>query len=156
MIEVASKRTQAVELVNMCMVFDPQTKRVLVEDKPNVAWKAGHSFPGGHVEPGESAAAAMIREVYEETGLTVSDLEACGCVEWFDDDYRKIGFLYRTSHFSGTIKAGGEGQIYWLPLTELNEKNTAESFMPMLAIFTQATTVSATSDVMNGHLTLED
>src|SRR5262249_37661524 len=29
------------------------------------------SLPGGHIEPGESAAAAAVREVAEETGVTV-------------------------------------------------------------------------------------
>ncbi|MTV81147.1 8-oxo-dGTP diphosphatase [Secundilactobacillus folii] len=150
------KRTEPVELVNMCMIYDPKTGNVLVEDKTDVAWKFGHTFPGGHVEKNEPVADAMRREIYEETGLQVDSLEACGCVEWFDEtkDYRKIGFLYRTSDFHGHLKQGNEGRIFWLPLTALNADNTAESFMEMLAIFTQPRTVSATSDQMNGHLRL--
>lgn len=149
-------RTEPVELVNMCMVYDPETKQVLVEDKTDVDWKFGHTFPGGHVEPGEPVADAMIREVFEETGLRISQLEACGCVEWFDKQagYRKIGYLYRTSHFKGEIKQSDEGRIFWLPLADLNAKNTAESFMEMLAIFTEPTTVSAVSSIMNGQLHL--
>ncbi|GAW99643.1 8-oxo-dGTP diphosphatase [Secundilactobacillus mixtipabuli] len=149
-------RAQKVELVNMCMVYDSNTKQVLVEDKTDVDWEFGHTFPGGHVEPGEPVANAMIREVFEETGLHISQLEACGCVEWFDQQagYRKIGFLYRTNHFSGTLKQGDEGRIFWLPLADLNTKNTAESFMEMLAIFTEPTTVSAVSSTMNGQLHL--
>lgn len=151
-------RTERVELVNMCMVYDERTGNVLVEDKTDVAWKFGHTFPGGHVEPGEPVADAMIREVLEETGLQISQLESCGLVEWFDESakYRKIGFLYRTSHFSGTIKQGSEGRIIWMPLSELTTRNTAESFMEMLAIFTQSTAVSATSYTMNGPLNLAD
>lgn len=149
-------RTEPVELVNMCMIYDPKTKQVLVEDKTDVSWKFGHTFPGGHVEPNEPVADAMIREVFEETGLHIGQLEACGCVEWFDQQagYRKIGYLYRTSHFSGTLKQGDEGRIFWMPLADLNASNTAESFMEMLAIFTEPTTVSAMSMTMNGPLHL--
>ncbi|MFD1126424.1 8-oxo-dGTP diphosphatase [Lentilactobacillus raoultii] len=149
-------RSEHIEMVNMCMIYDPATQSVLVEDKTDVAWKFGHTFPGGHVEKNESLYDAMVREVYEETGLTVSHLEACGTVEWFNQDpaYRRLGFLYKTTHFSGTLKQSDEGKIYWLPLAELNEKNTAESFMKFLKIFTDSTTVDATSQVMNGSLSI--
>ncbi len=149
-------RSEHVELVNMCMIYNEETKEVLVEDKTDVAWKFGHTFPGGHVEKDEGLAEAMIREVYEETGLTVSQLESCGTVEWFSQDphYRRLGFLYRTSHFTGELKQSDEGKIYWLPLTDLNEGNTAESFMKFLKIFTDPHTVDATSPVMNGSLTI--
>lgn len=67
------------ELCNMCMVSD-SLGRVLVQDrlpKPTNPW-SGLTFPGGHVEPGETVVASVIREVREETGLTVSDLRSCG------------------------------------------------------------------------------
>lgn len=151
------KRSEPVELVTMCMIMDPATKRVLVQDKTDVAWKFGHSFPGGHVEPGEAVLAAMKREILEETGLNITHLDSCGLVEWFDEveGYRKIGFLYRTDTFTGTLKQSSEGQNLWLPLSALNRDNTAESLMEMLQIFTgQAGEASA--HVMNGALTILD
>ena len=69
------------ELCNMCMVMDAEG-RVLVQErlpKPSNPW-SGLTFPGGHVEPGETVVASVIREVQEETGLTVSNLQNCGYI----------------------------------------------------------------------------
>ena len=146
-------RTQPVELVTMIMVTDPATGRVLVEDKVNVPWKAGHSFPGGHVEVGESCATAAIREVFEETGLTLASVDFCGTCEWFTTDrqQRKLGLLYRSDQFTGTIKPSAEGPIYWLDPSELTVDNSAESLLTLLKVFRHETT-AVVSDEWNGPL----
>ncbi|NLR32469.1 8-oxo-dGTP diphosphatase [Levilactobacillus tujiorum] len=146
-------RTQAVELVTMVMVTDPATGKVLVEDKVNVPWKAGHSFPGGHVEVGESCAAAAIREVFEEAGLALTSVDFCGTCEWFSADrqQRKLGLLYRGDQFTGTIKASAEGPIYWLDPTELTAENSAESLLTLLKVFRHEV-AAVTSDDWNGQL----
>ena len=55
-----------VTLTNMCMIRDGD--RILVQERIDPDWP-GVTFPGGHVESGESFAASVIREVFEETGL---------------------------------------------------------------------------------------
>ena len=75
-------RTQKVELTNLCMVTDAQG-RLLVEDRLDPVW-GGLCFPGGHVEPGESFRDAVIREVREETGLTIENPRLCG-IKQFDN-----------------------------------------------------------------------
>lgn len=74
-------RQEQVILTNMCMIMDGQ--RILVQDRNSIKW-SGITFPGGHVEQGESIVASVIREVKEETGLTVSHLELCGFQNWTD------------------------------------------------------------------------
>ena len=55
-------RTEIVTITNMCMICDGD--KVLVQNKVNCDW-AGITFPGGHVEKGESFTDAVIREVLE-------------------------------------------------------------------------------------------
>ena len=68
-------RSESVELTNMCMIQNGT--KILVEDRKNKTW-AGVTFPGGHIEPGESFNHAMIREIFEETGLKIKHPLLCG------------------------------------------------------------------------------
>lgn len=61
-------RTETVILTNMCMIYDGDM--ILVQNKTDPEW-GGVTFPGGHVEKGEAFTDAVIREVFEETGLTI-------------------------------------------------------------------------------------
>ena len=52
------------------LVRDAQGRLLLVRHRDSGAW----GLPAGHVELGESPRATAIREVHEETGLSVTDL----------------------------------------------------------------------------------
>ncbi len=69
------KRSEPVELMNMCVLR--RGSKVLVQDRTYPNWP-GVAFPGGHVKKGESFTDAVIREVQEETGLTISSPRLCG------------------------------------------------------------------------------
>ena len=77
-------RTEKTIFTNMCMVYD-DNGNVLVQNRLNPDWP-GSTFPGGHVDAGESFTDAVIREVFEETSLTITELEMCGIKDWFRDD----------------------------------------------------------------------
>ena len=124
------KRTTQVILTNMCMVYDDKGN-VVVEEKAG-----GLIFPGGHVEKQESILDSTIREIKEETGLTISDLEFCGIKDWIEfDGSRYMVFLYRTNKFSGTLVPSDEGDVYWMPLEELKKKEPLWHLDKMLEIF---------------------
>ena len=60
-------RTEQVELTTLCMVY--RGEELLLQNRVKTDWR-GYCFPGGHVEPGETVVASVIREVQEETGVT--------------------------------------------------------------------------------------
>lgn len=106
-------RASLVELTNLCVICDGS--RVLVQDKAG----CGVVFPGGHVEPGESMLASVIREMREETGLTIEHPVLCGLKDWTDDDgTRCLVALYRADRFSGTLKSSEEGRMFWIEREE--------------------------------------
>lgn len=61
------------------VAFDAQGRLLLVK-RANPPAQGLWSIPGGRVEPGESAEAAVVREVLEETGLVVRIVREVGTV----------------------------------------------------------------------------
>ena len=97
-------RKETVELTNMCMVEDGKGN-VLVQNRLDPNW-SGIVYPGGHVEAGESIAASVIREIREETGLTIENPTLCGVKQfWLDNGVRYIVFLFRADKFTGELQA---------------------------------------------------
>lgn len=77
----------------MCMIED-KSGNILVQERTKKDWP-GLTFPGGHVEQGETLDEAMKREIKEETGLTLKSLVFCGIIEWpWEEDSRYLGLLY--------------------------------------------------------------
>ncbi|MGV9561390.1 NUDIX domain-containing protein [Streptomyces sp. NPDC003480] len=60
------------------LLFDEQDRVLLVDP----TYKAGWEFPGGVVEPGEAPARAGIREVAEETGITLEEVPRLLVIDW--------------------------------------------------------------------------
>ena len=122
-----------VTLTNMCMVQDGD--RVLVQDRVDPDWP-GLTFPGGHVESGESFAASVIREVFEETGLTIEQPRLCGVKEWENSDgSRYMVLLYKTDQFSGELKSSAEGRVFWATREEILALPMTEHFDKLMEVF---------------------
>lgn len=127
-------KTENVILTNMCMVCDGD--KILVQDRLNPDWP-GLTFPGGHVESGESVVRSVIREVKEETGLDISDVRPCGLKQFTqrDGSYRYIVLFFKTDKFRGELSSSDEGKVFWIDKKDLKNYTLADGFDSMFEIF---------------------
>ena len=125
---------EKVEFTNMCMITDGS--KVVVIDRQKQDWP-GITFPGGHVEQGESFTDAVIREVKEETGLTVRAPRLCGIKDWCENDKRYTVFFYKTSLFEGELVSSKEGEVWWEELENLPKLKLSLDMADMLRVFTE-------------------
>lgn len=97
--------------------------RLCLSRRPDHKHQGGlWEFPGGKVEPGESAHAALARELHEELGLTVTESAPFMTVEHRYDDLRVILHFRDVTGWHGEPH-GREGQpVEWVPLADLSER----------------------------------
>jgi len=127
-------RAEQVILTNMCMVTDGMGN-VLVQNRKDPNWP-GIVFPGGHVEPGESFVDSVIREVREETGITVLNPLLCGVKQFHTrEGERYVVFLFKANQFEGTLQSSDEGEALWVPRKELFNRNCVDNFDHLVKIF---------------------
>lgn len=127
-------RAEQAIITNMCMVYDGN--KILVQNRRDKNW-GGICFPGGHVEHGESFVKSVIREVKEETGLTIYSPELCGVKQFYTlNDERYIVFLFKTDQFEGKLTSSEEGEVFWIEAEELKNYETPVSFKEMFEVFT--------------------
>jgi len=69
---------------------------------------------GGKFEEGESPEECLIREVREETGLTLTDYRLRGIVTFAAQKWEtEYMYLYTATGFSGTLQECDEGVLAW-------------------------------------------
>ena len=125
------KRTENVELTVLCLIR--QGSQILLQNRIKADW-AGYTLPGGHVEPGESIVDAVIREMREETGLTITTPKLCGVKQFPIEGGRYLVFLFIADQFEGTLRSSEEGKMEWVERNRIAQYATVSDLEEMLQV----------------------
>lgn len=125
------KRTEEVELTVLCLV--EKENKFLLQNRVKDDWR-GFAMPGGHIEPGESVIDAVVREMKEETGLTILNPKLCGVKQFPIENGRYIVFLFNASEFEGELISSEEGEMHWIDKKDIPSLETVEDFHQMLEV----------------------
>ena len=130
-------RTTPTILTNLCMVEDLENGKVVLQYRSPERYKkwSGYAFPGGHIEEGESLAESVIREVYEETGLTIADPKLVAVKDWEPEEGgRYIVFCYKATEFTGQLRSSEEGEVSWVKKDQLEKLDLSYDMLPLLEV----------------------
>ncbi len=115
-------------LTNMCMLYK-EDGSFLVMNRLKQDWP-GINFPGGHVEFNEDIPSSVIREMKEETGLDVKNLEFVSYYEWNipKEKIRHVCLLFRSKEFDGELKSSSEGEVFFMKKEDLSKYPLSTDF----------------------------
>jgi ADP-ribose pyrophosphatase YjhB (NUDIX family) len=109
-----------------CVLLDDRRRVLLMQRADNGRW----ALPGGGVEPGESVAEALAREVQEETGLAVRPVRLVGVysnpdrlVRYADgNEFHAVALTFRCELIGGTPRPTEEAlAVEWFSVDALPE-----------------------------------
>jgi 8-oxo-dGTP diphosphatase len=116
-------------LATLCYVKrDGCTLMVYRNKKANDIHEGKWNGLGGKFEPGETPEECVVREVYEESGLSIRNPKLCGLLtfpQFKGNDW--YVFVFTAAEFTGELIESPEGRLEWIPDQELTRLHLWES-----------------------------
>ena len=124
------------QLATLCYVRDSQNTLMICKDKdPKSVHYRKYNGLGGKIESGETPRDSVIREVFEESGLSIESPELLGLLIFpdFTPPFDWYVFVYVAKNYSGVLVESNEGSLSWVhddDLLKLNLWQGDKEFLP--------------------------
>jgi 8-oxo-dGTP diphosphatase len=131
----ASSQRYTVVPRTLCFILSPQGDDVLLlRGAPTKRiWPNKYNGVGGHVEPGEDVYTAAVREVREETGLSVQDIRLRSVINIPVEERQGIVvFVFIARAKSRQVIASDEGTLEWVPRDRLLSLDLVEDLPALI------------------------
>jgi 8-oxo-dGTP pyrophosphatase MutT (NUDIX family) len=106
----------------LCLILQ-DNKILLLKKSKGLLGEGRWNAPGGKVLPNEDPKACAVREVFEETSLTVKNAEEVGLLYFYNDGQRLSPVwtvrVFLTDEFEGVPIDGREGRLEWFNIDAL-------------------------------------
>lgn len=113
-------------LASLAFILSKDKKNVLLvhrNKRENDQHLGKYNGLGGKMEKNEDILACITREVEEEAGILISDVELRGTISWpgFGENGEDwFGFIFLAHNYQGEPRSNNEeGDLYWKPIADL-------------------------------------
>jgi 8-oxo-dGTP diphosphatase len=127
-------RTRYKVIVRSLIFIVCQDEVLLIKGAPTKKiWPNLFNGIGGHVEKGEDILSSARRELFEETGIRCDSLENKGSImiDLAENDGILI-MIFTGSVKSKEIESTNEGDLYWIPVTQVQNYPLVEDLYTLL------------------------
>ncbi|MGD9128380.1 MAG: NUDIX domain-containing protein [Planctomycetia bacterium] len=130
--------TKPFTLSAKAIILDDKQRVLLLQRSLGATYQAGlWELPGGKIDSGENFAAALVREVKEETELIVELDRVAGAGEWDGHSSFRIVYVFMTAHIvSGKIQLSSEHEQYrWAARDDLLQLELCSQFREIVETY---------------------
>ncbi|MBR1628407.1 MAG: 8-oxo-dGTP diphosphatase [Lachnospiraceae bacterium] len=115
-------------LSKLCYLQRDEQMLMLLRNKKQVDVNAGKWIGvGGKFLPGESPEECVVRETFEETGLTLDAMTLRGLLTFASEGWEdECIFVFVSNAFHGEQKVCDEGELRWIPKDQILDLNLWE------------------------------
>jgi len=116
-----------------CAIIEDEDRRVLLGKRPEGKCLGGFwEFPGGKIEAGESAEAALVRELEEELLIQTQVVQTLESVEHHYDKFSIRLIPFRAKILAGIPTPTEHSDLGWFPIQEIAIDTLAPADVPIL------------------------
>lgn len=109
--------------IGVAIIWDSQGK-ILIDRRLDKGDMAGlWEFPGGKIEPGETVAECIEREIKEELAIEIRVGECLTIVKHHYNNFEVTLFVHHCQYLGGTPKAIACQEFRWVRIAELDGYN---------------------------------